>query len=102
MGNGGEHPSKKIKFSASNEQKYEEEFLRMHDIAMGYVQRPVPLATPTKTIQEQLMEQFKCPSPLRDNFQALIAIHKQAIFGCFQPPAWLCPCYKCQTWHRSR
>ena len=44
------------------------------------------------------MEQFRCPSPLRDNFQALIAIHKQAVFNCFLPPAWLCPCYKCQTW----
>ena len=77
---------------------YETEFLRMHDIAMGYVQRPVPLATPTKSIQEQLMEQFRCPSPLRDNFQALIAIHKHAVFDCFLPPTWLCSCYECETW----
>ena len=97
-----DNPTKKIKFSPSNVEMYEAEFLRIHDIAMGYIQRPVPLATPTKSIQEQLMERFPCPSPLRDNFQALIAIHKQAVFDCFLPPAWLCSCYKCETWRGTQ
>ena len=50
----------------------------MHNIAMGYAERPAPLIAPkTKSIEELAMEQFKCPSPLRGNFYTLIVIHKK-------------------------
>jgi len=93
-------PSKKIKFSPSNVDHYERVFMHMHNVAMGYEQPREPRPQPSEDIRQVAMRVFPCPSPMRNTFQAMIATYKRSVFDCFLPPAWLCDCYKCQTWQK--
>ena len=78
-------PNKKIKFSPSNIEQYESEFMHKHNIAMGYEPRPEPVIQQAESITEL----------------AMIAVYRRAIFDCFLPPAWLCECDKCQRWRET-
>ena len=57
-------PSKKIKFSPSNVEHYEREFMHMHNVAMGYEQPREPRPQPTEDIREVAIRVFPCPSPM--------------------------------------
>ena len=95
-------PNKKIKFSPSNIEQYESEFMHMHNIAMGYEPLPEPVIQLTESITELAMRVFPCPSPMRRTFHDMIAIYRRAIVDCFLPPAWLYKCYKCQRWRETQ
>ena len=56
----------------------------------------------TENVTEIAIREFPCSSPMRTTFQAMIAMHRQAVFDCFKPPAWLCDCYKCQSWQKNQ
>ena len=70
-------PNKKIKFSPSNIEQYESEFMHMHNIAMGYEPRPEPGIQQTESITELEMRVFPCPSPMRRTFQDMIAVYSK-------------------------
>ena len=98
----GSPNNKRIKFTDDNVDEYERQFRLEHDIAMVYVARSTPLV---QNIMQQAMEVFRPPPsivPIMESFRTWIRRNQLARFDCFQQPLYECPCYKCETWRRSK
>ena len=92
---------KRTKFSPSNIAEQEQNFIRMHYIAMCYK----PRASNTDTMESAIIAianaSFPVPSSVHSTFQDLLRVQKQAKFDCFNQPSVFCECYKCTTyWSR--
>ena len=90
-------PVKRTKFSPSNIEEQERNFIHMHNIAMGYEPRP-PVTNMETDIIALANASFPVPSSVHSTFQDLLRVQKQAKFDCFKQPSSNCACYKCTTY----
>ena len=89
------NPIKKTKFSPGYFDELEKNFMRIHNIAMGYEPRDVNSNEPD--IIALANAQFPVPSHIHSTFQDWIRVQRQAQFDCFQEPSIDCKRYKCVT-----
>ena len=92
-----EPATKKFKFSPGSIQRHEEMFMNLHNIAMGYVPRPVQQDDAKVDLAKLAMEAFPVPPAIHDSFQSWIRQNQLARFDCFLDPSTECECYKCKT-----
>ena len=88
--------NKKMKFSPGSLEQFENEAMNLHNIAMGYVTRPIQDVSNQDLIQ-LAMKEFPVPAELHDSFQSWICKNQLAKFDCFLNPSVECDCYKCKT-----
>ena len=94
-------PCKRTKFSPSNVVEQELTFIRMHNVAMGYVPRENSSNSDQTDVVALANASFPVPSSVHSTFQDLLRIQRQAKFDCFEEPSACCQCYKCVTfWER--
>ena len=89
-------PNKRPKFSPSNIAEQEQNFIRMHNVAMGYEPRTnsgTSIDTDIIAIaNDALNSKFLVPSSRHSTFQDLIRAPKQEKFHCFKEPVATCEC----------
>ena len=89
--------TKKFRFSPGSIEEHEQMFMNMHNIAMGYVPRPVVQEDTSPDLVQLAMATFPVPPSVHDSFQTWIRRNKLARFDCFLDPSIKCDCYKCKT-----
>ena len=91
--------NKRPKFSPSNIAEQEQNFIRMHNLAMGY--EPRPISSNSMETDIIAIANASLPSSVHSTFQDLLRVQKQNKFDCFNQPTSTCECYKCTTyWSR--
>ena len=93
--------NKKMKFSPGSLEQFENEAMNLHNIAMGYVTRPIQDVNNQDLIQ-LAMKEFPVPEELHDSFQSWIRKNQLAKFDCFLDPSVECDCYKCKIRSRTK
>jgi len=84
--------NKKMKFSPGSLEQFENEAMNLHNIAMGYVTRPIQDVN-NQDLLQLAMKEFPVPAELHDSFQSWIRKNQLAKFDCFLDPSVECDCY---------